>query len=491
MDEIFKMITEEEWAKIDYDDGVKNARETLKGKELQEELTFLKQQYNEIVKKDLQDLSKDMEKRIDDSFDFMEACEKILKTYPMYYDKAGIWWMFLNNKWNLIDEIDIMKMLAESLKMNNLLKSQNYVTFFRALKIEARKKEPKVLEKDWIQFKDEVFNYITKEKRKLTSGEFITNPINYKLGEDRPTPFIDKLINDWVGKDKLETILDIFSYCLLRDYPIQRIIVFLGSGSNGKGSFLRLLRKIIGVENSCSTDLEKINMNRFETANLYNTLVCEIAETNITNMKQTSTLKRLTGGDLITAEFKGKNSFKFINYSKLIIASNSLPMTFDKTDGFYRRWLIIDFPNKFEDGKEITDSLTEEELSNFCYKIANRLPELLERRKFTNEGSIEDRKKRYEEKSNPLKTYLDLFCCFDSSGFIPKWKFNEAFIGFLHDRGYRDWNSHEINRGLRSLGIDMSKKVLSEGGNPIWCVLGLQFKGLCVEKEGLDKFINN
>ncbi|KKK82765.1 hypothetical protein LCGC14_2800130, partial [marine sediment metagenome] len=47
-------------------------------------------------------------------------------------------------------------------------------------------------------------------------------------------------------------------------------------------------------------------------------------------------------------EFKGKDIFDFRNYAKLIMATNSLPPTGDKTEGFYRRWKIIDFPKQFD-----------------------------------------------------------------------------------------------------------------------------------------------
>ena len=143
-------------------------------------------------------------------------------------------------------------------------------------------------------------------------------------------------------------------------------------------------------------------------------------------------------------------------------------MTFDRTDGFYRRWIIIDFPNQFKDGYEITDEIKEEELENFCLKLLYKLRSLLQKRKFTNDGDINHRKKRYEEKSNPLKTFIELNYKRDIEGVVVKWQFNESFKEFLNQRGYRLLTNFEINKGLQSMGFLIKKSRVEE---KVWQVI--------------------
>jgi len=258
----------------------------------------------------------------------------------------------------------------------------------------------------WIQFKDQVVNIETGETFIATPKHFFTSPLPWPLSESKDTPLIDQLLIDWAGDDNVK-LLEAISYCLLRDYPIQRIIRLIGSGANGKGSFLRLLRKLLGKDNITSTDLMKLGRNRFETAKLYNKLVCEIAETNVTSLKFTSTLKRLTGGDLIDAEHKNKKPFTFENHTKLIIATNSLPQTTDKTKGFGRRWLVVEFNNTFTDGKEATNKIPDIEFSNLCKKLIRVLKEPLAKGSFTNEGLASDRGARYDKLSNSVKAFIE------------------------------------------------------------------------------------
>ena len=75
-----------------------------------------------------------------------------------------------------------------------------------------------------------------------------------------------------------------------------------------------------------------------------------MGETNFGVLSKSSILKKLTGGDMIGFEIKGKDPFDDYNYAKIIIASNSLPPSDDTSEGFYRRWNIINFGNKFVEG---------------------------------------------------------------------------------------------------------------------------------------------
>ena len=123
--------------------------------------------------------------------------------------------------------------------------------------------------------------------------------------------------------------------------------------------------------------------------------------------------------------YKNKDPFEEKNYAKIIIATNNLPATTDKTIGFYRRWLIIDFPNQFSEKIDILDEIPEEEYQALALKCVHILKDVLEKREFFNEGSIEDRMKKYEDKSNPLERFLKEYTIEDPDGFIWKHEFSK------------------------------------------------------------------
>ena len=179
-----------------------------------------------------------------------------------------------------------------------------------------------------------------------------------------------------------------------------------------------------------------------------------MGETNFSELKRTSLLKKLTGGDLIGFEYKNKNPFEDHNYAKIVIATNTLPITTDKTLGFYRRWQIIDFPNRFSEQKDILADIPDEEYECLALKCISILKELLETHKFTGEGEIEERTKQYEDKSNPLGKFIKENLIFDINGDIFKWELREKFKAWLIEHGYRTWSDNEIGLKMKEIAED-------------------------------------
>jgi len=230
---------------------------------------------------------------------------------------------------------------------------------------------------------------------------------------------------------------------------------------NGKSCFLRLLKKFIGEDNITSTELDVLINSRFEVTRLHKKLVCIMGETNFNEMNKTSIIKKLTGQDMIGFEYKNKTPFTDSNYAKILIATNNLPTTSDKTIGFYRRWCIIDFPNRFSEEKEILNEIPEEEYESLALKCANILKVLLKRRIFTNEGSVEERQKKYEDKSDPLQKFIKTFTKEDFSGYIWKYDFEKKFNQWCKENRFREYSDVMIGRKMKEMGYEQQSRTAS------------------------------
>ncbi len=388
-----------------------------------------------------------------------DLAEDIWKIQPYFYDKAKMWWIWKNYKWEMADEKDIL-LLVEDNSMANTIESKEKNEIIEAMSQYGRRKIPKPIKKSWIQFQDKIVDYITGEEFEATPEYFVTNPIPYRLHRERfiNTPTMDKLFEEWVGKEYVQTLYEILAYCLVPDYPIHRLFCFIGSGSNGKSSYLKLLKKFIGLSNICSTDLDLLISSRFERAKLYRKLVCTLGETNFNELSRTSIIKSLTGQDLIGFEFKNKLPFDDVNYAKIIISTNNLPMTTDKTPGFYRRWLIIDFPNVFPEGPDPVDSIPEEEFECLAVKSLLILKDLIEKKKFTNEGDIEKRMEVYETKSNFLEKFIKEFTIEDHNGFIFVGDFNRKFLEWCRENRLRQMSETTIGSYMKKCGFEQQRK---------------------------------
>lgn len=385
--------------------------------------------------------------------DFNKLAQDFIQIQPMYYDHSKIWflWDKEKSKYVMTDEIDIMIMIDSSIDDPNTKTSRSSTKseILESLRKAARSTRPKDLPKKWIQFQDRIVDLEKWEFKDPVPEYFCMNPIPWKYGETDDTPKIDKLFEDWVGPEWKQTLYEILAYCMLPDYPFHLMFWLYGAGSNGKSVFLRLLNKFIGADNICTSDLNLLINNRFEVAKLYKKLVCQIGETDFSMLKNTQLIKRLTGDDKVGFEFKNKNPFDDYSYAKIIIATNSIPETTDNTKGYWRRNMIIDFPNEFEGRTDIIATIPDEEYEALANRCCNVLKDLLENRYFHKEGSIEIKQKRYEERSNPFQKFIDMYCKENPFGFVYTSEFTKRYQTFLVKNGHRIWSKNEIGRKMK------------------------------------------
>jgi P4 family phage/plasmid primase-like protien len=382
-----------------------------------------------------------------------------LKNNPIFYDSVKLWWAW-NKKdlcWVKIDETDILNLISGSTGVNTI-KSKEKVELLEALKQEGRKMIPEEIPGNWVQFKNKIIDIVKDEEIEPSPRYFVTNPIPWELGEDEETPVMDKIFAEWVGEDYVQTLYEIISYCLIPSYPIHRLFCLIGEGMNGKSKYLDLVSKFIGGSNITTTELDTLMDSRFEMGRLHKKLVCLVGETNFNEMKKTSILKKLTGGDLIGFEYKGKDPFEDYNYAKMIISTNNLPTTSDKTIGFYRRWTIIDFFNRFSEKKDILADIPEKEYNNLAKRSVNVLRTLLLNRKFHNEGDVAARMKKFEDLSNPLDKFIKENVIEDFNGSIPKYKFKQILDDWCEENRFRKITETFLGKKMKELGFSTIQK---------------------------------
>lgn len=425
-----------------------------------EDLTFEKIELKKVASPDSIYNNSQKIRRLDS---YLENVQQYWKENPFFYDRAGIFWFWNKelHKYELWDEVDVMVSFDnilgfEGQTVNTSLKSQ----YLEAFKRVGRSNIPRPAKKKWIQFKDKAFSIKSDTVYEVKPNYFFTNPIPWDIGSSCDTPVMDKLFTEWVGESCKQTLYEIMAYCCYTDYQIQTIFSLYGSGRNGKTQFQRVVNKFIGASNVCSTELDVLLDSRFEAFKLYKKLVCSLGETNFGVLKKTSLLKKLVGGDLIGYEKKGKDPFDDYNYAKIIIASNSLPSSEDTSDGFMRRWLIIDFPNEFNEGKDVFSSIPEQEYSNLALKVTKMLPKLLKKGVFFNQGTIPERKERYMLASNPLPFFINNFCVKADYEFISYNKLYTAYVRFLRKNKRRKVKMSEFKSELENEGyyVDRTTK---------------------------------
>ncbi|MCX9085304.1 MAG: phage/plasmid primase, P4 family [Candidatus Methanoperedens sp.] len=389
----------------------------------------------------------------------MELVEEFQKIAHVLYDISKNFWLWIPDMeyYKRIDDIDILSAIRKR-SDEYVIETTKAGEIKRAIQITGRERlnTLKDIKETWVHTKNGIIDYLTGERIKASPEYFLKCPIPHKIGNSGEIPKIDKLFNDWLG-DRKQILYEILAYCLVDSYPIHRMFILFGSGRNGKSQFLELLTRFIGRENTTSTELEKIIDSRFECSKLYRKKAALIGETNFTAIKSSDRIKKITGHDMLTAEYKGKDPFDFQNTAKICIATNSVPETLDKTEAFHSRCIIIEFKNRFDEGKPVIDLIPEYEYENLLYKCVKILPELIGGGKFTNEGTIEEKAEKYERLSNPFPTFKNKELIEDGGAQTPIWTIRDMYISFCAKNGFRKIGDRDFTQLLHKEGYETKR----------------------------------
>lgn len=412
--------------------------------------------------------------------DTLAMAEDMQKKVPIIYDETGTFWVWVTGQgYKAVDETDIAIALKDGQGLRSITNAKVKQGALEAIRMTGRERHrrTKPAKPTWVHFRNGIYDLATGEMFDATPDHFITTPIPHNLGTTPECPMIDNLLEQWIGPELKVQLYEILAYCLIDSYPIHRIFCLIGTGRNGKGQYMKLITRFVGKENVTSTEMERLVDSRFETAKLHTKKACFIAETNFSAISKTSRLKQLSGGDLVTGENKNKKPFDFVNTSKIIIATNSLPVTHDRTDGYYSRWMVIEFLNQFAEGKDLIDPIPESEFEGLARKCIDVLKELLQRGQFTLEGTIKDRERRYEEKSNPVAAFIKQKCLTGGDVWSPLGDLYDAYDVFQRENGYRVITNSQFSILLQELGFDKEKGRMEDYNGVYFWGLKLAHRG--------------
>ena len=166
-------------------------------------------------------------------------------------------------------------------------------------------------------------------------------PVAYN--PDAPTParwlvFLDGLLYP----EDIPTLQEYIGYCLIPSNKGQRMMVIKGSGGEGKSQIGAVLGTLFG-SNMKDGSIGKISENRFARADLEHILLCVDDDMRMEALRQTNYVKSIvTAQGKMDLERKGKQSYQGWMCARLLAFSNGdLQALFDRSDGFYRRQLVL------------------------------------------------------------------------------------------------------------------------------------------------------
>lgn len=269
-----------------------------------------------------------------------------------------------------------------------------------------------------INLKNGVLNFETLEFIDHNPKFLQTVQIPVTYNSEAQCPKIKAFLHDIVKEEDAKVLLEFIGYCLIPDTRFQQGIMLQGEGSNGKSIFLHLLSTFIGEKNISAIEMQALTNDKFISAELFGKLVNVFPDLPNNEIKDTGKFKALISGDMISAQKKFMQPFKFKNYARQIYSVNKVPYVRDQSFAFFRRIILIDFPWKFvtdpkigiekREDKDIKRKITTtEELSGLLNLAIEHAKELFEKGKYSYTVTVEEVAEQYLLKSDPIQLFIE------------------------------------------------------------------------------------
>ncbi|WP_332830101.1 phage/plasmid primase, P4 family [Clostridium perfringens] len=285
-----------------------------------------------------------------------------------------------------------------------------------------------------------------------TPSYLSTVQLNVEYNPYANCPQFEKFLNEVLDCRLIPLVQEIVGYLLTTNTAAQKSFVLLGPARTGKSTLLWVVEYLLlGKKNVSNIPWQDIG-DKFKTAELLGKLANVFSDLPSKSIDDTGIFKVVTGEDYLMAEKKNKNPFKFKPFARLVFSCNELPRNYvDRTEGFYRRLIIVPFNRQIEKSK-IDKALKykfqreKEGILNWALEGLKRLYE--NNFEFSENELTDGVKKEYKRENNNVISFVEECCEIDSLFSCSRIEIYEAYKEFCGEAGLKALSQIKFNKEL-------------------------------------------
>lgn len=307
--------------------------------------------------------------------------------------------------------------------------------------------------KNLINFKNGVWDIENKKLIPHDSKYLQTIQIPHEVGEYKP--FTETRLYKFFRKTKLpkedvKMILRYIAYCMTTDYGLKTFMVLVGQSNTGKSVLIRFVESLVGRQNTSALSMHELNM-RFYPAQLYGKLLNSCADNKTLPLSSIENLKKITGGDQIMHEKKGKEPFFFVSFAKLLFSFNQLPLQLEeKSNAFYKRMRVLFMNNElFLNNEYVDDLCSDESIEEVIPYLLSLLPLKEIPRTKMSDSCVE----ALRQDSDSIHAFIKSECELGEDLYISKDVLFQAYADFCVTNGRESHKKQGFMRAMRSNGF--------------------------------------
>ena len=321
--------------------------------------------------------------------------------------------------------------------------------------------------------------------------DYVTVQLPYYYNENAKCPNWEKFISDITNlKQDEQNVLQEFSgYTLSPNCKFQKALMLKGGGSNGKSVFFNIISAALGGIGEdgkgyiSGTEPSKWAKD-FRLMPLRNSWVNISSDAENDMRGAEGMFKKVVAGEVLEDSYKHKDPIPFKTRSKLMMACNFFPTVNDTSDGFMRRWLIVELPMHFVEkdkvrqgtnDKPLDPSLEEKlmkELPGIFNWMLKGLQRLLRQNGFTHTANQDRLINEFRTANNPLYSFVEdkeeAFKGSDEGHIVPRHNILLMFLEWAVKNSVQPLPSNRFYSNMKSIFNNLSIPFDEDGSNWIF-----------------------
>ena len=308
-------------------------------------------------------------------------------------------------------------------------------------------------------------------------------PVAYR--PDAPVPvrwlsFLDGLLY----AEDIPTLQEFIGYCLIPSNKGQRMMVIKGNGGEGKSQIGAVLGALLG-SNMKDGSIGKISENRFARADLEHILLCVDDDMRMEALRQTNYVKSIvTAQGKMDLERKGKQSYQGWMFARLLAFSNGdLQSLYDRSNGFYRRQLILTTrerqPDRVDD-PDIAEKMCRELEGIFLWAFEGLQRLVANHFRFTESARSRSNREAVKQDGNNVLLFMEAgdYIRLTPEGKVGSQELYEIYTVWCRENGFSPLKNRSFSEFLianqKKYSIEHSNNLTNLVGRRVWGFTGIE-----------------
>jgi putative DNA primase/helicase len=242
---------------------------------------------------------------------------------------------------------------------------------------------------------------------------FCTLRLNYPFDKEAKCPLWIRYLNISMEGDqqRINVLQEWAGYLLTATNYLQKFLALEGEGGNGKTVFFAAMTAMLGEDNVSNVSIENFG-DRFALTSTIGKAANISGDVGETDNIAEGILKQYTGGGNMQFDRKNRDPISAKPTAKLMCAWNTRPRIKDKTNGIWRRMIVVPFNREITKDEKVRGMddfnwwLKQGEVPGILRWAIAGLDRLREQEDFTQSDTIENAIENYKEEVNPTLRFL-------------------------------------------------------------------------------------